>query len=96
MNDNPYESPQTYNAPVRTKRKLSSASIWFAVSIVAWLGVALLWKLTQFLPRDRIWPDRLNADESDLVHSGIAILILICASTAIVAGFAALLAVLRR
>lgn len=95
MSENPYESPRTYSSPVPTKRKFSSATIWFAVSVIAWVGVALFSSLAQALPRDRIWPDHLNANESDLVHSGVAILILICGSAAVVASGAGLFAVLR-
>lgn len=96
MHENPYESPQTYSAPAPTKRKWSSATIWFAVSIVAWAAMAVVWSIAQALPRERIWPDRLNANESDLIHMTVAVLLLICISTGVATTCAGVLAVLRR
>lgn len=96
MHENPYESPQTYSAPAPAKRKWSSATIWFTVSTVAWAGMAIVWSIGQALPRDRIWPDRLNANESYLIHMAVAVLLLICISTGVVTTCVGVLAVLRR
>ncbi len=96
MNANPYESPQSPNTPPPVKRNVSSASFWFAVSILAWVGLLVFWQIARALPRDRIWPERLDANQSDLIHAAIAVSILCCFSTAIVSGFASLVAFLRR